>query len=224
MVKVAACLPAYNEERTIANIVKVLKKYVDVVIVCDDGSSDMTGRLAEDSGAYTLRNEDNRGKGVALDMMFKVAKRMNADVIVTLDADGQHDPRDVPYLVSPILEGECEMVIGSRFLRDASIPQHKKVGNYLLNLFTNIFTNSRFTDTQSGFRAYGKKALDSIEIKEKDIGVDSQIVIDAVRKKLSIKEIPIEVCYSGLDTSTYNPISHSMKVITSVLKYKFVGR
>jgi len=221
--RVVACIPAYNEEKTISNIVKVLKKYVDEVIVYDDGSIDKTVHIAKDSGAHAFRNKDNKGKGVALKTMFEEAKKMDADIVITLDADGQHDPRDVPHVISPILKGECDVVLGSRFLKDNFIPEHKKVGNFILNMFTNMIANSRFTDTQSGFRAYNKKALDSIRIMEEDIGVDSQIIIEAKRMKLSFKEVPITVYYDGLDTSTYNPIVHTAKVLFSVIKYMFLS-
>lgn len=222
--KIIACLPAFNEEKTIANVIKKLKEYVDDVIVCDDGSYDMTSVIAKDSGALVIRNRKNKGKGVAFDTLFREAIRINADVVVTLDADGQHDPDDVPKLIEPILEDDFDLVIGSRFLSNNNIPKHKLIGNGLLNIFTNILSGSKLTDTQSGFRAYSKRALESIRIKEKGIGVDSQIIMDAVKMKLRIKEVPIRVYYDNLDTSTYNPIKHFIKVMASIIKYKFVYR
>ncbi|MCP8308027.1 MAG: glycosyltransferase family 2 protein [archaeon] len=215
-------MPAFNEEKTIANIIKKLKNYVDDVIVCDDGSSDMTSFIAKNSGAVLIRNSKNKGKGVAFDILFKEARRMNADVVVTLDADGQHDPDDIPKIIKPILNDDFDIVIGSRFLSNNNIPKHKLIGNYILNLLANILSGSKFTDTQSGFRAYSKRALESIRIKERDIGVDSQIIMDAVKMKLKVKEVPIRVYYNDLDTSTYNPIKHTLKVIKSVIKYKFI--
>jgi glycosyltransferase involved in cell wall biosynthesis len=220
--KIIACLPALNEEKTIANIIKRLKNYVDDVIVCDDGSHDMTSSVAKDSGAVLIRNSKNMGKGASFDLLFKKAKKMNADIVVTLDADGQHDPDDVPKLIKPILKDDFDLVIGSRFLSNNNIPKHKMIGNYVLNLLTNLFAGSKFTDTQSGFRAYSKRALEFIRIKEKDIGVDSQIIMDAAKMRLKIKEVPIRVYYDDLDTSTYNPIMHTLKVIKSLIKHKFI--
>ncbi len=220
--KIIACLPAFNEEKTIANIIKRLRNYVNDVVVYDDGSSDMTSNIAKNSGAFLIRNSKNKGKGVAFSVLFKEAKRMGADIVVTLDADGQHDPDDIPNLIKPILSDGFDVVVGSRFLINNSIPKHKIIGNYILNLLTNMLSGSNFTDTQSGFRAYNKRALELIRIKERDIGVDSQIIMDAVKMGLKLKEVPIRVYYDGLDTSTYNPIKHTMKVIKTIIKYKFV--
>ena len=220
--KIIACLPAFNEEKTIASVIKKLRNCVDDVIVCDDGSYDLTSKIAKDSGAILIRNSKNKGKGIAFDKLFGEARRRDADVVVTLDADGQHDPDDVPELIKPILKDDYDLVIGSRFLSNNNIPKHKIIGNHILNLLTNLSLGSKFTDTQSGFRAYGKRALESIKIKEENIGVESQTIMDAVRMKLKIKEVPIRVYYDDLDTSTYNPITHTLKVMKSVIKYKFI--
>jgi glycosyltransferase involved in cell wall biosynthesis len=117
---IIACIPAYNEEKTIAKVVLLTKKYVDTVVVCDDGSADMTSELAEELGAEVIRHEKNRGYGAALASLFRRAREINADVMVTLDADYQHNPDYISRLVEPILKGEANMVIGSRFLAEDS--------------------------------------------------------------------------------------------------------
>ena len=108
-------IPAYNEEKTIARVVLEAQKYADVVVVCDDGSADLTKQIAERLGADVVRHEQNSGYGAAIQTLFKRAKELRADVLVTLDGDGQHDPEEIPQLITPILTGNAEVVLGSRF-------------------------------------------------------------------------------------------------------------
>jgi len=116
---IIACIPAYNEEATIAKVIIQTQKYVDKIIVCDDGSSDLTGLIAERLGAEVIRHERNLGKGAALRSLFKKAKELKAEIIVTLDADFQHDAADIPKLIKPILDGEADVVVGSRYFKGA---------------------------------------------------------------------------------------------------------
>jgi len=113
---VVACIPAYNEEGSIAGVVVQARKYVDRVVVCDDGSVDLTGAIAEGLGAVVVRHGRNLGKGAALRSAFLRARELGADVVAMLDADGQHDPEEIPGLVEPILKGEADMVVGSRYV------------------------------------------------------------------------------------------------------------
>jgi glycosyltransferase involved in cell wall biosynthesis len=212
-----ACMPAYNEERSIAKALLGTQPYVDKIIVCDDGSTDMTGLIAERLGAIVIRHATNQGKGVALRDLFKKAVEVGADIAVTLDADCQHDPREIRALIEPLLEGRADITNGSRFLNPAHIPAYRRFGIRVLNAFTNAFSSGNVTDTQSGFRAYSKKALSTIEIKEKDIGVDSQILLDAPSKGLRVAEVSTSVKYDE-ESSTYNPVHHGSKVVTSILK------
>jgi len=214
---IIACIPAYNEEKTIAKVVLQTKKYVDKVFVCDDGSMDMTGEIAERLGAEVLRHERNLGKGAALKTLFKESKSLNPDVVVTLDSDGQHDPREIPMLIRPILRGEANITNGSRLLEKTEMPKYRVVGNKMLSSLINVKTGQKLTDTQSGFRAYSKKALKFIEITDAGIGVDSQVLIDASEKDLKVVEIPVTVSYECAK-STYNPLSHLSMVIASVIR------
>jgi glycosyltransferase involved in cell wall biosynthesis len=212
-----ACIPAYNEERNIAKALLGTQPYVDKIIVCDDGSTDMTGLIAERLGAIVIRHATNQGKGVALRDLFKKAVEVGADIAVTLDADCQHDPREIRALIEPVLDGRADITIGSRFLNPASIPAYRKFGLRVLNTFTNALSGEKITDTQSGFRTYSKKALSLIEVIEKDIGVDSQLLLDASSKGLRVVEVPTSVKYDE-ESSTYNPVHHGSKVITAILK------
>jgi glycosyltransferase involved in cell wall biosynthesis len=210
-------IPAYNEEKNIARVLVEAQKQTLRVVVCDDGSTDMTGEIAERLGAVVIRHETNMGKGVAIKDLFRRAKEMGADVVVTMDGDGQHDPRQIPLLAKPILDGSADVVNGSRFLKENPVPNHRRLGDGALNSLTNAVSQERFTDTQSGFRAYSKTALERIEVKEHAIGVDSQLLIDASQKGLRIAEVPIDVVYTD-DSSTSHPAKHGAYVILSILR------
>jgi len=215
---IIAAIPAFNEEYTIGKVVLLTQKYVDLVIVCDDGSEDLTGEIAKRVGAMVIRHEKNLGKGAALRSLFKKALELGADVVVTLDADNQHDPNDIPKLIAPILRGEVDIVNGSRFLRDIGneIPLHRKLGNKFLSKLTNTASNVNVTDTQSGFRAYSRKALERIEITTDGIGVDTEILLKA--NGLRIKEVPITCRYRGIKAKR-NPFKHGFEVLVTIINY-----
>lgn len=210
-----ACIPAYNEERTIGKVVVGTQPYVDQVLVCDDGSGDMTAAIAEKLGAKVIRHGQNMGKGEAFRSLFSACRDMGADVMITIDGDDQHDPADIPKLVDPITKGYADVVIGARFHGDnKGIPSYRKAGNKLLN----AVTVGGISDTQSGFRAYSKKAIDSLRPSESGMGVDSEILMDASRQGLKMAEVPVSVRYGIGKTSTHNPIYHTVDVLTSAIK------
>lgn len=208
-------IPAYNEEKTIAKVVVGAQSHTSNVIVIDDGSSDMTAAIAEKLGAKVIRHERNMGKGEAFRSLFSECREMGAEVMITLDGDDQHDPADIPKLVDPVLKGEADVVIGSRFHADnKGIPSYRKAGNRLLN----AVTVSGVSDTQSGFRAYNKKAIEALRPSESGMGVDSEILMDASKGGLRILEVPVSVKYGIGKTSTHNPVYHTVDVLTSAIK------
>jgi len=215
---VLVCIPAYNEEKTIAKVVLRAKKYADKVLVCDDGSIDMTSEIAEGLGAIVVRHEKNLGKGAALRSSFEVAWKISADILVTLDADDQHNPEEIPRVVEPILKGDADVVIGCRFPFDDSIPARRRWGNRVLNFFTNLSAGGA-RDTQSGFRAYSKAALNVIDVTEDGLGVDSQIFIDAKVKDLKVVEVPVSTKYpKDVKTSKRNFLRQGSDVLFSILE------
>jgi len=216
-VRMVVVIPAYNEEKNIARVLVEAQKQTPNVVVCDDGSTDMTGEIAERLGAVVIRHQTNLGKGVAIKDLFRKAKDIGADVVITMDGDGQHDPRQIPLLAKPILDGSADVVNGSRFLKKNPIPSHRRLGDGALNGLTNALSHGSLTDTQSGFRAYSRTALERIEVKEHAIGVDSQLLIEASRKGLRVTEVPIDVVYTD-DSSTYHPAKHGVYVILSILR------
>jgi len=223
---VVACVPAYNEERTIAGIILQAQKYVDKVIVCDDGSSDLTGGIAERLGAEVVRHDINMGYGAALRTLFERARELSADVMVTLDADGQHDPDDVPEIVKPLLDGKADIVIGSRFLDGESknsIPSYRRNGIRLITNVTKIASCNNITDAQSGYRAYGRRALSLIDPTEYGMGASTEILLKAKDHALRVAEVPVNISYDK-DSNGRNPFAHGLDVALSTVKHLSIKR
>jgi len=213
------CIPCYNEEIGIGEIVKKSLRHADKVVVCDDGSSDKTYEHAIAAGAQVIKHEKNMGKGVAMKSLVDFAKKLDADLMVTIDGDGQFLPDEIPILMKPILENESDIVIGYRFDSNTEMPYYRKVGNKFLDKIANVSSALPFRDTQSGFRAYSKKALNTIKFSTEGFGVDSEILVDASKKALKISEKKVTVLYNtGGPTSTKNPVSHVGDVIYSLVE------
>ena len=218
--KIAVGLPAYNEEKNIASIITKLEKISDTIIVCNDGSSDLTGKIASKMGAVTINHEKNLGYGAAICSLFLKAKDLDVDVLVTFDADGQHDVLDIQKVIDPIVEKKADLVIGSRFLHSSqdNIPSYRKTGIQIITKLTNTSLKEKIKDSQSGFRAYSKEVLSKITPSDRGMGVSSEILIKASNNDFRITEIPINISYEG-DTSTHHPISHGTAVTLSTLKF-----
>ena len=218
--KIAIGLPAYNEEKNIASIIARLEKISDAIIVCNDGSSDLTGEIASKMGAVVVTHERNMGYGAAISSLFLKARSLDVDVLVTFDADGQHDVLDIEKVVAPILENKADLVIGSRFLDDSkdNVPSYRKAGIKIITKLTNTSLKEKISDSQSGFRAYSKQVLSKITPSDHGMGVSSEILLKASNNSFRISEIPIKISYEG-DTSTHHPVSHGVSVTLSTLKF-----
>ena len=217
-----AAIPAYNEEKTIAKVIVRATKHVDKVIVVDDGSKDDTALIAESLGAVVVRHERNLGYGAAIRSCFSAARDLKADVLVTLDGDGQHDPDQIPRLTEPVREGLADIVVGSRFLAKSDkteSPRYRQAGIRALTRLTEAASHSQLTDAQSGFRAYSRRALEEIMPTEQGMGVSVEILMKAVERNLRISEVPATAAYYGLETSTHSPLYHGLDVIASVIKF-----
>ena len=213
-------IPAFNEEKNIASIITKLSDVADSIIVCDDGSTDLTAKIAERMKAVVISHEKNLGYGAAIRSIFLKAKEMNGDVLVTFDADGQHRIEDIDKVIAPIINGESDLVIGSRFLDESEkeIPQHRKIGIKVITKVTNATMKKQLTDSQSGFRAYSKKVVNNLNPSEMGMGISTEILIKASAKNFRISEVPIKIIYKG-DTSTHNPVSHGSSVLFSTIKF-----
>ena len=213
------CIPAYNEEIKINDVVKKSLPYADKVIVCDDGSTDDTAALAKKAGAVVISHEKNQGYGATISTLFDYCRENNAEIMVTLDGDGQHNPDQIPDLINVILKHKVDVVIGSRSLKDdKDLPSYRKTGIKIITSTINSATNLKVTDSQSGFRAYSKEAIDLIHPTESGMGISTEILVKISNNGLSIAEVPITVSYIG-NTSTEHPVTHGTHVIGTTLKY-----
>ena len=213
--KIIAGMPAYNEANYIGSLILSVRQHVDKVIIVDDGSTDNTAEIAELAGASVIKHGKNRGYGNAIRSILAEAKNQGADILVILDADAQHKPQEIPSLIKSISEG-ADVVIGSRDLQRENIAPYRRFGQKVLAKMTNISSRQKLTDTESGFRAYSKKALATLELKEEGMAVSSEIVSEAAGKGLKITEVPISVIYTK-DGSTLNPIRHGLGVLNRIL-------
>ena len=219
ILKITIGIPAYNEEKNIASIIIKLKKITDSIIVCDDGSSDMTSDISKNLGAIVITHKKNMGYGVAINSIFQKAKELNIDLLVTFDADGQHRVEDIQKVIEPIKNNVADLVIGSRFLdKKSNVPNYRKIGIKVITKMTNASIKKKLTDSQSGFRAYNKQVLSQISPSDIGMGISTEILIKSSSKGLRIMEVPVTILYSG-DTSTHNPVSHGTSVLLSTIKF-----
>ena len=217
--KITIGIPAYNEEKNIAKIIIKLKKITDSIIVCDDGSSDMTSEIAKNLGVIVISHKKNMGYGAAIRTIFEKSAEIGSDILVTFDADGQHRVEDVSRVLRPLENSEADIVIGSRFLgKQNNVPNYRKLGIKVITQVTNSSIKTKLTDSQSGFRAYSKQVLSKISLSEIGMGISTEILIKASSEGLRITEVPITILYSG-DTSTHNPVSHGTSVLFSTIKF-----
>ena len=221
--KITIGIPAYNEEKNIAFIITKLKKITNSIIVCDDGSSDMTSEISKNLGAVVISHKKNMGYGAAINSIFQKSKEMKSDLLVTFDADGQHRVEDIEKVVGPIKNNVADLVIGSRFLDEKShIPNYRKIGIKVITQITNASIKKKLTDSQSGFRAYNKQVLSQISPSDMGMGISTEILIKSSSKGLKIMEVPITVLYEG-GTSTHNPVSHGTSVLISTIKFTSIA-
>jgi glycosyltransferase involved in cell wall biosynthesis len=218
--KVVAAIPCHNEGRFIAGIIRTAGKYVDQVVVVDDGSSDGTGQVAERAGAEVVRHDGNRGPGAAYRSCFEAARASVADILITLDGDGQHNPEELPRILHPLLAGEADLVIGSRFLDEYEIPRYRKFGIDIITWLYNLGSSVKVADAQSCYRGYNRKALDSLRITERGFGFSVELLVQAREQGLLIKEVPISCIYHSASHSI-NPVVHGVAVALMVVKHRF---
>ena len=222
--KITIGIPAYNEEKNIAKIIVQLKKVADQILVCDDGSTDSTSEIAESLGAIVIKHPKNLGYGSAIRSIFLKSREINAEILVTIDADGQHKIEDVKKVTKPIVDGQADISIGSRFLEEGdNAPKYRKLGINIITKVTNSSLSEKITDAQSGFRAYNNKVLQSLTPSDSGMGISTEILIKSSNLGLKIAEVPTEIQYEG-KTSSQNPISHGTGVLMSTLKYISIER
>ncbi|QIO24119.1 glycosyltransferase family 2 protein [Haloarcula sp. JP-L23] len=218
---VIAGVPAYNEEVAIGSVVHGVSEYVDEVVVVDDGSDDDTSKLARRAGATVLEHECNAGKGSAMRSLLSYAKSASYDALVVLDGDGQHLPDDIPNVVEPVLAGDADIVIGSRYSDDQThdeTPLYRRFGQTILDALTFVSVGANVSDSQSGFRAFSPTAVESLSLTTNGYGVETEMLSEATKKDLRIQERPINVRYKDVDGQTYNSVHHGIAVVALILQ------
>ena len=212
-------IPAYNEELSIGSVLHKSKKVdvVDDILVVDDGSTDETSDIAKDFGVKLIRHKKNAGKGAAIKTIFNYASENDYDYLVLIDGDGQHNPYEIPNVLSPLLNPGADMVVGARWGELTEMPFYRKIGKNVLDYMTPGGKEAK--DTQSGFRAFNRKAIDKIELNQHDFTVESEMVTDASEKDLEIKSARISCRYEDVDNaSTKGPVAHGMSVLSKIIR------
>jgi hypothetical protein len=214
--RVIAAIPAYNEERYIGSVVLKAKKHVSEVIVFDDGSTDDTTEIARLAGAIVLRQESNYGKGAAIKGILSEVRNHPPDVLIFLDADGQHNPDEIPRLVDAIQQG-YDFVVGSRKAEKKKTPFYRRIGQGVLSFGAGVAAKGRkVMDTESGFRALSQKMIQDIDLTENGFAIETEMIIKATEKGLKMTEVPISAIYVQ-DGSTQNPVRHGLGVLNSIV-------
>ena len=225
---IAICIPAFNEENNIEEVISKSKGLGTEVIVCDDGSQDNTYKRACKTGVTVIRHAQNRGYGRTLNTLFEYALGKDADVIVTLDSDGQHDPEQISRLLEPINSSCADIVIGSRFVSEEgrdNVPIYRSLGIKAITRITQIACYEKFTDATSGFRAYTNDALSKLRLSEDGMAISTEILLKAKQLKLKIMEVPITTCnYELKDESTQHPIKMGMEIMMPIIKHIAIKR
>ncbi len=214
---IVAGMPMYNEEETIGTVVTKALRHVDAVICIDDGSSDSSARIAEKCGAIVVRHRINRGYGGALKSLFIKARELNADALVVLDSDGQHETSDIPKLLQPILSGEADFTIGSRFINGGGgtdMPAYRRLGIKVITAASNLSSDLGIKDTQSGFRAFSRSAIERLRFDSEGMELSLEMLEDAHDKDLTIQEVPTIIRYDVPKGSNFTAVSHGFTVLS----------
>ncbi len=217
---IVAGMPMYNEEETIGTVVTKALRHVDAVICIDDGSSDSSARIAEKCGAIVVRHRINRGYGGALKSLFIKARELNADALVVLDSDGQHETSDIPKLLKPILSGEADFTIGSRFINGGGgtdMPAYRRLGIKVITAASNLSSDLGIKDTQSGFRAFSRSAIERLRFDSEGMELSLEMLEDAHDKDLTIQEVPTIIRYDVPKGSNFTAVSHGFTVLSWAL-------
>jgi UDP-N-acetylglucosamine---dolichyl-phosphate N-acetylglucosaminyltransferase len=217
---VAVIIPAHNEARIVAavlaNIPTDIRSWNVVPIVIDDGSNDGTGAVAREAGALVIRHMANLGVGAATTTGFRAALELDADIIVTMDADGQHDPREITRLVECLVDGPFDVVIGSRLLVRDGMPASRFVANLLLNAVTFFVYRKIVSDSQSGFKAFTRRAVSAMELNCAGYEICSEIVGEIYRREFRYKSIPVRAVYTPYSRSKGQPFLNGVNLVLSL--------
>ncbi|MDH4230418.1 MAG: glycosyltransferase family 2 protein [Nitrospirota bacterium] len=220
---ICCVIPAYNEARRISSVIRGAREHINDVIVVDDGSGDATAELAQKAGAYVLRHDLNRGKGMALRTGFSHVMKRGYRAVLTLDADGQHDPSEIRKFLSAFQENSGDVIIGSRLWDKAAIPRYRYIPNQIGIFCISKAAGCRIEDTQSGFRLYRKEVLDALNLVTTGFETETEILIKAGKKGFKIHHLPVSAIYHSDYTTNFRPVRDFYRISILVLKLAFSG-
>lgn len=210
-------MPAYNEEKGISSLIKETKKYVDAIIVVSDGSKDSTNKVAKQSGAITLKEENIRGKGNAIIKAINSLDKYSPNIVIFMDSDGQNDPKEIPQLIKPIKE-DYDLVIGSRFQGTMKNKFINIIGNYIFNILHFLLTLKWISDVESGYRAFRYEKLKKLNITATHYEIESDMLLEAIDKKLKITEVPVHIIKAEKGIT----VKDGIKIAKFILKKKIL--
>jgi glycosyltransferase involved in cell wall biosynthesis len=219
--KMIAVIPAYNAEKTIEGIVKESLRHCDMVIVVDNNSKDKTAEKAFNAGA-NVTGCDIQGAGEATRRGIEYALKFNPFIVVTLDSDGQHNPREIPLVTLQVEQNFSDVCIGSRTLCNFDMPLYRSIGNSVISTVFNVGSRKWVKDTQSGFRAFTKEVAEKVKIEENGFGFSTEFLLKARKQGFRIGECPITCIYNDefSQNSTMNPIKHGISVLVKTIEYR----
>jgi glycosyltransferase involved in cell wall biosynthesis len=215
--KIIAGMPAFNEDKYVGSLVLKVREYVDEVFVVDDGSSDDTARVAKLAGADVIVHGGNKGYGAAIQSIITEAKKRDPDILVILDTDAQHEPKEIPNIIKPIIDNTADFVIGTRHKQEKKIPFYRRIGQkVILSSVKTLSKTTDITDSECGFRAFSRLAYNTLKLREKGMSISAETVAEATRQNLKIAQVPVSVTYNE-DSSTLNPVKHGLNVMASIV-------
>ena len=218
--KIVALIPCYNEARTIGDVVSEAKKCVDKVVVVDDGSCDGTSQAAKRSGAFVIRHDYNKGYGEAVRSGLGLVEWEKNDIVVMLDGDGQHNPKDIPKVLNPVLEGTVDLVVGSRFMENGTkMPRYRGFGIRVITFLYNFGSKVKLSDSQCGFKACKMSVLNACPINESGLGASVELLIKARSKGFVLREVPVS-CFYPKSGAKRNPVRHGLAVALDVIRIR----
>jgi len=219
--RVIATIPCFNTKHSIKDVVSRAREYVDQVITIDDGSHDNTAQAARAAGALVISHRANKGYGEAIKSCFEAARANTADILVILDGDGQHNPEEIPKILDPILRGEADLVIGSRFLSwGGNMPRYRKFGIRVITFLFNLGSSIKVSDAQSGFRSYHRRFFWDLPLTESGMSISIETLQKARAKRIAIKEVPVS-CHYVRPVFRPRTIRHGLSVALAVIRIRF---
>lgn len=210
-------IPAYNEAGHISGLISEVKKYHLEILVIDDGSSDNTFNIAKNLQVHAMLNLRNQGKGASLVKGFKYAIENNFDAVITMDADGQHLPQDLPLLMKAGEDEDTHIVIGNRMGQTGGMPFVRVITNKFMSWFISVISNQHMPDTQCGFRLIKSEVLKKVELRTSKFETESEILIKASRLGFKIKSVPVKSIY-GREKSQINPFVDTFRFLRLISK------